>query len=139
MLEDMISWQKQDVPQVTVKIQKDGKTSRRELSEMSQALSKKLAEEFYSTINSGEKVRLWAKYPALEENCVLTYVIGRGADSLEFTAPLRACNMCQKRGRLCTRLIVTMGGSTALGFYTLSSKDRTTNNWQDLAFYLRSK
>jgi hypothetical protein len=138
-LEDLASWQKRHIPHITVRIQRDGKSSWREPSEMSPALSKKLEEEFYSVINSGEKVRLWGKYQALEQDCVLTYVIGRGANSSEFTAPFRACSLCRRRGRLCAKLVVTEDGVSALGFYPLPSKDRKTNDWEDLAFYLNRK
>jgi hypothetical protein len=138
-LTDMSSWQKRHIPHITVPIQRDGKSSWREPREMSLTLRKRLEEEFYSTINSEEKTRLWGKYSVLEGNCALTYIIGRGASSSEFTAPFRACSLCKKRGRLCARLVVTEEGVNALGFYPLPSKDRTTNNWEDLEFYLNSK
>jgi hypothetical protein len=133
------SAQKRHIQHVTVPIQIDGKTTWRKPSDMPPALVDALESAFYSTINTVEKVRLWGKYQASDENCALTYIIGRGSNGSAFASPFRACNLCTKRGRLCAKLVVTADGEEALGFHPLSSKDRATINWKELAFYVNSK
>jgi hypothetical protein len=138
-LEQMASVQKRRIPHVTVPVQKDGKTAWRDPMKMPTALVEQLEREFYATINSKEKTRVWGKYEATEKNCILTYVIGKGANSSDFAAPFRACNLCTKGRRLCAKLVTLGDGLVALGFHPLLSKEKQSEEWKDLEYYINRK
>ncbi|KAF2655415.1 hypothetical protein K491DRAFT_747115 [Lophiostoma macrostomum CBS 122681] len=69
-------------------------------SELPERTRLSLHTKFYGALNDEKKRKRWLTYTVSEQDCILTYVIGRGGNHSIWEPEHRACKVCRKNSVL---------------------------------------
>jgi hypothetical protein len=90
---------------------------------------------FYGAINDQRKRQRWQKYNRTENDCILTYVIGRGSNHSTWDPEHRACKVCVKARRPCAQLVLHEG-ELRVGIYPLPDQGGNIPPWTEISRYV---